>query len=543
MLIDRLLASFLDEEENADRLLQQLSPYLLEAHAQVITPSPFVRAIEPSPWEALSYNLTRAILIIGLRHPVLHDVVLQCTTDYLRNCLHAINSAVSRKPQSEDTVVDGDLESTLGIAAVSVSLLGFLQAASLYTDFYDVSERLELVMLLRRILDENLMVSVEGVFSSIRTSGSNVRVLIEWKAYSKRYAASGNPLGAMLVQRGFMRFLLSCSSLQVCTAEQLKETDVFEILTSDRDFTLYENHDASIAFVECMSDLAAESIRLLDDGSDYLQLGSAWQQRLAFAVKAHSIATFLNCMVFDEDIADADILISWLEDTMADPVQMADDTLAAVVLKSMAIVARFSPSIASNLSRTLPRFVVQGGIKGETVVIAARSLTFILRLLSQDAVITGLYSLGNVLSARSVTDRPIGGSEILNGNVNASKNTSHYSHSNPSAISLDLSGEEEAAVAYGNIVRAIVSMATICQDDKITALAQSMLIQKLGKVSLAVDLHIIAETAKLAATGGVAEFKSLLKLFDRLSHETVVRGDNTTLLESVRLLSYPFKQN
>ncbi len=523
--------------DNADRLLKQLSPYLLEAHAQLIAPSPFLRLIEPSPWEALSYNLTSALLTIGIQHPDLHDPVFVCIAGYLRNCLSTVNTASKNTPHSEGSSSENGIEENLEIAAVSVSLLGFLEAASLYTNFYSVSEMYDLVDLLRQILDENLMVSVEGVFSSIRTSESTSRILMDWKSYTKRYAASGRPLGAMLLQRGFMRLLVSCSSLQVSPARKLQKTDIFEILTAEEDFTPYEQQNATISLLELLSDVAAESMRLLEDGSDYLQLGSAWQQRLAFAVKAHTLHTFLNCMVIEDDIADADVLLSWLEDTMADPIQMADDTLACVVLKSMAVIAKFSPAIASNLSRSLPRFIVQGGVKGETVIVAARSLTLVLRMLPPDAMITGLYSLGNVLSARAGTDRAIGSSDVPNGTANSSKNTAQFTqHSTGSAISLDLSGEEETSAAYGNIVRTIVSIANICQDDKITALAQSMLIQKLGRVSLAIDLHIITETARLATVGGFVEFKSLLKLYARLGHDAIVRG-NQVLLDTVRLNS------
>ena len=527
-------APLLDHVDNADRLLRQLSPYLLEAHAQIIAPSPFLRLIEPSPWEALSCNLTSALLTIGIRHRDLHDLIFICITGYLRNCLSTVNTASGKIPHSEESNSDNGIEENLEIAAVSVSLLGFLEAASLYTNFYSVSEQYELVELLRLILDENLMVSVEGVFSSIRTSESTSRILMDWKSYTKRYAAAGRPLGAMLLQRGFMRLLVSCSSLQVSPAEKLQKTDIFDILTAEEDFTPHEQQNATTPLLELLSDVAAESMRLLEDGSDYLQLGSAWQQRLAFAVKAHTLHTFLNCMVVDEDIADADVLLSWLEDTMADPIQMADDTLACVVLKSMAVVAKFSPAIASNLSRSLPRFVVQGGVKGETVIVAARSLTLILRMLPQDAIITGLYSLGNVLSARAGTDRAIGSSDVQNGTANSSKITAQYTqHSTGSAISLDLSGEEEISAAYGNIVRTIVSIANICQDDKNTALAQSMLIQKLGRVSLPVDLHIITETARLATVGGVVEFNTLLKLYAKLGHDAIIRGYQL-LLDTVR---------
>ena len=521
-------APLLENVETASRLLRQISPYLLEAQSQLFAPSPRLRSLLPSPHEALSYQVASALLAIGSKHANLHGRVLDCTSKYLSNVLD-IARAIPLKESKDTKTGSLDASRTLQIATVATSLLGFLDALSRYTDFYEPNERLDLLHQLRLILDENFMVAVEGSFSSIRTSDTTTEALAQWRMYTRRYATSGKPLGAMLLQRAFLSLLVSCSSLQICTAEQLRTMDVFDILVSDQDQTSHTHHEADAALLELHTDMAAESMRLLEDGSDYLQMGSAWQQRLAFSAKAYTLQTFLNCMVLDEEIADVDILISWLEDSMIDPVQMADDTLAPVVLKSMAVIAKFSPTIASALSRSLPRFIVQSGIKGDTVVVAARSLTFILRMLSQDALITGLYSLGNVLSAGSNTEKPTGGSSLVNG-ISTEKATGQYSqHSTGSAISLDMSGEEETAAAYGNVVRAIVTVADCCQDEKLTALAQTMLLQKLGRISMAVDIHIITEAAPLALAGGPTEFKALLKLYARLGHEGVVRSNDTVL--------------
>lgn len=502
----------------------------MESHAQVITPSPFLRSIEPSPWEALSYNLTCAVMAIGMKHPSLHAASLDCTVRYLRNCIDATDASSALHHGSADSGIDITVDEILETATISVSLLGFLEAASIHTNFYNLSEQLEIVRLLRQILSEDFMVSVEGVFSSIRTSIINSKDLLSWKSYTRRYAVLGRPLGGMVLQRGFMRLLLSCSSLLIASSGQLQQTDIFDLLMSEEPLPhLDVDDDPTLALIELLSEVVIEEMKLLEDGADYLQLGSAWQQRLAFAVKAHALYVFLNCMIADEEIADSDRLMSWLENTMADSVQMADNTLACVVLKSMAVVARFSSAAASTLSRSLLRFIVQGGIQGETITVAARSLTYIFQLLSQDAAITGLYSLGNVLSAKSNADKLQDNSLSVPGNVGR-----YGQHSTGSAISLDLSGDEETAVVYGNIVRAIVNIASNCQDEKITALALSMLLQKLGRIGLAVDLHIITEAAALATTGGPQELKSLLKLYSRISHDAEAQSSNV-LVEAVRL--------
>ena len=499
---------------------------------QLMAPSPFLSRIEPSPWEALSFHLTSAMLAVGLKHSPLHATAYDCISRYVRNCLDAMKTKIAMTYDSDELVDDIGVDEILEISSISASLLGFLEAASLYAHFFSHSERSELVSLLRLVLSEGFMVSVEGAFSSIRTSDDLSDQIQIWKTYTKRYAALGRPFGAMLLQRAFMKFLVSCSSLLIATPNQLQATDILELLTSVAELPHVQAGTDNAALVETLSNTAKEEISLLEDGADYLQLGSAWQQRLAFSVKAYALTIFLNCMIYDEDTADAETLMSWLEDTIADAKQMADTNLACTVLHSMAVVARFSSSVASSLSRSLPRFIVQGGIQGEVIKVAAHSLTNILQLLSQDAVITCLYSLGNVLSARSRSEKL---QEGALGAIPSAGKLSH--HPSGSAISLVISGEEEIALVYGIIVRAIVSVAAKCQDEKITALALSMLLQKLGRVSLALDLQIITESASLVACSGPLELKSILKLYSKLSHDAVMQG-NDTLVEAVSRFLY-----
>jgi phosphatidylinositol 4-kinase len=523
----------LDGSASAEKLLHQISPYLLEAHEQSIATSPFLHLIEPSPWEALSYSLVAAELSIGIKFPALHEKVNATINRYLQACAQATSNAAAIHAKHNGNLSDLDLEKALEIGALSISMVGFLEAASLYSHFFSVGERLQMITVLRKTLTEEFLVSVEGAFSSIRTSESFTKVARDWKSYSKRYANSGRPLGAMLLQKGFMYLLVSCSSLQVVPAQMLQQTNLLDYLISNGHRQVASRRDESAALTDMLSEIAAEEMRLLEDGADYLQLGSAWQQRLAFTVKGYALTVFVGCMVMDEDAEDVDILMSWLEDTMADTVEMADDNLAAVVLKSLVISAKISPAIASTLSRSLPRYIVQGGLRGPTVVVAAQCLAFILQLISTDAVITGLYSLGNVLSAGSIAEK--GMNPHNEGSISSPKHSSaqYIQQATGSAISLDLSGEEETFAVYGNVVRAVVSIATTCKDSKVIPLAQSLLIQKLGRVSTSVDLHIVVEAATLAASGAETELRALLKLYDKISHDAVVHK-NVVLIETVR---------
>lgn len=526
-------APLLTDHERATALFHHLSPYLLEAHAQEFETSPHLRAIEPTPWDVFTCELTTASLALGLGHDRLHDAVLACHTSYLKNCLRKINNL--RCPRS--TASDGEAEQAPYLAIVASSLLGFLEAVSAHADFYSVDEMLEVVRLLRDILNDETMVSVEGTLSSIRTSDTSGEGYEDWRLYTRRYANAGRPLGAVLLQESFMRFLVSCSSLQVCTPQQLHDTDVFEILDLHQEITSASRQHASTALIELMTELAAESMRLLQDGSDYLKLGSAYQQRLALSLKAFSVYTFLNCMVVDEETADVDVLLSWLEASLDDPLDMADDHLAIIVLKTMSAVATSSPAVAPSFSRSLPNFIVQGGVSENMVTVAALGLVKILRLISQDAVITGLYSLGNFLTVGSSSERVPQAGSLPNGISKIPRLDSQPTeispyHSNGSSTFVDARAEEETLAIHANVVHAIVTVATNAQDEKVAALAQSMLLQKLGRMGLATDLCIIRETASLALASGENEFKSLLKLYNRLSHDGV-KAQDTAALDSV----------
>lgn len=420
-------------------------------------------------------------------------------------------------------------------AILSTSLLGFLRSVSMYCHFYTIPQRSHLLTLLRQILNDDFLVSVEGTFSSLRASEETPRSLQIWRTYARRYAASGRPLGAMLLQQSFMRVVQSCSSLQIFGVGQLQKMSTFDVLMSPQPLLADKHHPDRTLLTELMTEIANQKLILLEEGADYLQLGSAWLQRIAFSTKAYTLNTYLHCAIADEEVAEPESLISCLEDVITDPVQMADDTLATVVLQSMAVVSKLSPAFATNFSRLLPRFIVQGSVKGEIIDIAARSLAYILQLLSHDSVITGLYSLGNVLSSSS-TDRAAGASGAPNGTLGASHSTGRYGlHATGSSISLVLSGEEETTAVYGNIVRAIVGVANGCHDDKIIALALSILLQKLGRINMAVDNHIIREAARLAASGGALELKSLLKLYIRIGHDAAVQR-NESLLAAVRVV-------
>ena len=520
----------IEQEPEASRLVSQIAAYLPDAHSQVFERSPYLPEFRPTPWTALTSQITFALLNLARRFPVLSTTVHETIQKYISNWTSSASILASRSQAASDVELEVEAQE---IATLTVSFTGFLDALAQHEAFLDPVVRGQLVQSVKDALTDGFLIAVEKASSAIRHSGSTDLATRDWKKYLKRYAAGGNPIGAMLLQKGFMRLLLSCTTR---LGERQNETSAGLMQQYLREpHADYSQHsDVTDDSLEYLVDLISEQIRVLEDGSDYLQLSSSWQQSLAFSVKALALESYIHCMVIDEDIADAEVLLGWLEDTLSNRVQMADIGLADITLKGLAVTSQYMTETAPNIVRSLLKFIVQGTSMSQAVTFAAESLSYVLRVLSQDAIITTLYSLGNILSSQSGADKhhqalsPSPDAEGRNGSL-GSRNKRHAA----SVISLSMSGDEETSMICGNVSHAIVVTATSCKDSKITALAQTMMLQKIGRISIGVDARIIEESAKLAAHGRENEFRALLRLQSRLHHEAV-QQNNATIFESVR---------
>ncbi|KAF2237526.1 hypothetical protein EV356DRAFT_441676 [Viridothelium virens] len=531
-------ATHLSNAQDGEQLIPYLKQYLPTAPQQTFSESPFLRDFEPSPWEAFTFNVTAGLLAAGKKAVYLRDEVISAINDYIEVCTNLarnstnlnVNGDMGREYAGYEDSLPPELALVIRLA---ISLLGFLEAVAKDASFFNTKERVRLVMTIKDILSTGFMTALETALSTLRNAKGSQHEVKEWKRWVKHYAAIRRPLGGMLLKQGFMAFVCSCTSILVAPPEAIEREDVLSYLRSKRVLQDVKNTASSFEVVEVLADIAADEYAIIEAGSDYLQLGSAWQHRLAFQVKGHALESFLHCSLLQEHAADPDLLLAWLESTLGDPIQMADEGLATIVLRSLAVLGLTSSTIASNLSRSVPRYIVQGGFDPRLAPIAASTLSSILSLLPDDTTITTLYSLGNVLSSNSGADRAgnptsvntptFKGHQVVNGIKQQPAGSS---------ISLEFSELDDSSLVYGTVIHTIVGVASQSQDQKMIALAQSMLVQKISRVNTAVDAKIITEVATLSIYGGLLEFKSLLKLYSKLSHDALIQRDQL-LLSSV----------
>ncbi|KAF2084218.1 hypothetical protein K490DRAFT_59798 [Saccharata proteae CBS 121410] len=525
-------APLVKDLKTAEQLLGQLTPYLPESYAQAVGPSPFLRDIDPSPWEILTRSLTHAILSLGLNHPELREdaslAVDKYVADWSRTASHLAEERLSWE-DSNEAAADGDHGRVL---TLTMSLFGFLSSAASCARFWTAPQRQTLIKTLQDALSESLMVVLEASLSAVLYGNTPRRSSKDWRRYARHYAATGRPLGAMLLHHGFMQLVVACTAMLAAPSENHAQSPILDTLRKT-DYLNRTNFDSeSEDLLICVAAIAEDEMDQIKANSEYVKrVGTVWQQHLAHGTMADALTTYLCCAILNSDIADPEKLLDWLETTLSDDILAADEGLASTVLKSMAVLGRYSSATAAQLSRSLPRIIVQGGLNDRTSTIAADCLASILTLLPQDAVITTLYSLGNVLSAKSPVDGAGSTTSHANGSATANGSVA-LPAPNGSAISLDPSETEEPSHVYSTVIQTIVGVACRCKDDKITALALSMLVQKIGRVSMLVDAKIITEAALLGVNTGPKELPALLKLYSKLTRDALTQ-ENHTLLEAV----------
>jgi phosphatidylinositol 4-kinase len=518
-------SSSIDSVDHAERLFSQITPYLAEATTQTFRPSPFLRHVHPSPWEVLVYEVSSALLTIGLRHPSLRSQVVTTLSNTIE--LYAYQGRNINGFSDESTL---DIDNASETITFSVSLLGLLSALAEKPQVCTMQERATIINKLQTLYSDQFMVALEGTLSSVRNShGAHVK---EWKRLLKTYASMGRPLGAMLLQHAVTQYLAASASVMVTPPDLPQGSQILDYLLHQPPQGLSGYQGIDNQSLEKLTELLNEVVALLDADADFLQVSSAWQQQLVFATKASCFISYLCCSLANEDIADADVLMAWLDGVLIDPIQLADDRLSGVTLKCMAILAKTSKAFASNLARSLPRFIVQGRVTTKTSVIAADCLADVLQLLPQDLILSTLYSLGNVLSTGPSTNRAntslfVDGTGTLNGTM-----TSYAQQPTVSTISLVADDDEDTVLVHAAVVEAVVSIARKCQDDRITALAISMLVQKIGRVNSTVDAKIIMGSAALGSQSEANDFRPLLRLYAKVVSDALV-SDNSYSLRAI----------
>ncbi|KAK9466528.1 hypothetical protein V1512DRAFT_171225 [Lipomyces arxii] len=507
---------YLREVTKAKNLLNQLGLYLMDSYRQYFTPSPLIRDMLPSPWEVLTNKLVLAIIDISQRFDKLADEANKYIMDYIT----AINKKISTTPYNLATILP-----------LSFSLQGFLLAVGEQAQNYESSEvQYQLISSIATVFRGDFCVHLEEALSILRTSNDPTSKV--WNYYRLRYRASGKSFGSASLRYSFVEAVRNVSGLYVVpfclyvtpTLEASSKTKPGSFLDdlmegARMNAQLDSNLQKSLSLCR---DIALAEIANVDDGADYIDLMSARQRRLSFAVKASALE--ILCIAVFSGLHKLSDLMQTIDTSLANDDQVMDEQLISTIFKIMALMCRSDSDIGASLTRIFPRLIVRYNATKETIQIGAVCVAYALKSLSEDAVISTLYTLSNIIV-------PVGDVRKLANTASrveitevSSKNLERVT-SMGSSISLLSASEDERNIIYENIIHALARVVENYNDAKINALAISVLMQKIGRFNDFIDRSVVIALSGLALSGTDRDLRTILKLYSRLCVEAVVHGD------------------
>ncbi|KAI5291115.1 phosphatidylinositol-4- kinase [Ascosphaera aggregata] len=532
------IAPDISGEKCARRLVAYLAKYLSCLHTIHFRPSPGLRRIRPSPLDVSTRAVSTALLTLALRFETLASIVKEACTTFLDNVAGAVMGlpALQAKADGEETCYDP--QTLANIASITVCVSAFMEVAGTFSHVWTPTDRVAIIKLVRELLSDRFLLTVETAMSQLRTVGHTTRPLLAWKRYFNCFLSQGTPLGSVLLRRSLVIFVEKATSLQqpsnpLTGADSTLEAYIVALPT------LRDDVEAHRPLVETSAEVIVEQMTSLETpayyGSDAIS-----QQCLVLSLKAFALVGFLNCLIQDEEYAHPELLLAWLEDTLSGCEQGGHTDMTSTALKCMVVLAEVSPPSASSINRSLLRILMQNGQIGSTANTAARCLAELLRSASQDMVIGTLYSLGNFLSSSSshVDLSDPARLESIAAILFPSDRFNQQQLTEEEVSSFCTDSDVVTYAIYKNVVHAIVTIAASTRDPKVVALAQSVLLQKIGKTNTLIDTCILLESAQLALHNDFAEFEILLKLYSRMYRNALLGEDNLVLHAILRAKIY-----
>jgi phosphatidylinositol 4-kinase len=213
--------------KDAESLLNQLAPYMPEAHRQSIKSTSLM--LHLPPWETLALELTSAVLTLATNHPSLAQRAYDCIDETIHALTKSAEEVAWLQSQPDEEAEQHQAEHALRSIQLAVSLLGFLDAASMNVRAWNSEQRFVIIQRARHLLSEKYMVSLEGSLSAVRNARTSNRSVKEWKRWIRHYATQGRPLGAMLLQRAFSALVEESVLVLVSPDERLTHLNVLDL--------------------------------------------------------------------------------------------------------------------------------------------------------------------------------------------------------------------------------------------------------------------------------------------------------------------------
>lgn len=519
-------AEHITSQADAQKLVHQLGRYLLESPAQNLVNSPTTRRNDMSPWHVETDLLTRAMLQLMTKFEPLKDDAVS----YILGYLESIRSLWSQ--------AEGLTKDLSKFFPFLFSFQGFLEALATSNWLLCKTPKLTLTLMktLMEVVDSQFLLKVEAAVSSHITADgpqdmghANVGL---WLWSFNRYQEKGLHVGAMLLSWYLCQFFRAIAETFVEDGPKGTRSDIDDYDRSLIDSLLdiakpLKLSETEMDILDLSKKVAVNQIESLDEGADYIELASPAKINLALTIKAAVLEIIAVAIYYDK--LETTVAIKYIESSLTHKHAMTDRKLALSVFKLGAFICYKDESMGPSLTRFLPHFVANTEVSPNLVWESNKALVKGFHVLSQDVVVSMIYTLVNSLVPESdFINSPVNG----NGDPLWNHALEQYSSTPSGGVDVSTLQGKPRTHAYKNIVTAIVSIAVHYADNEITILASTVLTQKLNNVSRKVDREVLLGLSKLVVYLSEREMKLVLKNYSALEANALKQGE-TEVVETV----------
>ncbi|ODV85787.1 hypothetical protein CANARDRAFT_7157 [[Candida] arabinofermentans NRRL YB-2248] len=475
----------LKNHTQAEILISRFENYLVESPTQSFSSKFTFKSLFPTPWTKLTYELVVAISTIGATFPELEQ-----------KAINALEKAISFYSSSEAT----DL---IGYFSLAGLLQGLTKDARLVTP--------KMLGSLISIFDETFLSNIESTIYSI-TESKDVDLVSNFEDY-------GYELSSL-----YFMLLLQKVSLEVLKHISKVPSDISfvdHILAKYDGNTEFNLSTDELNLVRQLVAVVIANGKFVNEGSDRVVSSTFGRRNCCYSIKGSGLDILL--FGYTTSAVNSEMLVALVSDYLEqiykisefqgdETVEMVNSELLPSIFSSAALLSKKDSVVGLRLNKAFPSVLSLPLLNTAVVKQLARYLSYSLKDLSSDEVVSSIYGLANILFESRERKHQNGGLQVhLRPFYSISETNVNYAstvYTDAGSIAV-----EAQPIVYKNIISAVVEIAKNFDDESINILVITILSQKIKREPNELNFFLLEGVVGLVDIMEKREFLIVVKYF------------------------------
>ncbi|EMG50187.1 hypothetical protein G210_4793 [Candida maltosa Xu316] len=514
-------------------LIDKFKVYLFELPDQKFSYSILSNSVTISPWALLGEKLTTGLINLGLQN----------NRQYLDEIIDIFNEFIDK---FFNNLIEPQLSNFL-------TLLGVLDGLNSNAKFLSFTSRsFKIFLNLDSFIDNfDFLNDVENYSDFLYDEPNEYQDLL-----NRDYVINLSPI---LYLESLSRLMCSIVNGMIDNKDQSllhyilqKVANKYDQVADDKSHNAVfakDNLDFSKNHMDMINNLTVLALRkleFLDRGETYIVYSTFDRLKLGYLAKSHNLQ-ILSCGMFTDNLdlkTSRKLFKSCIEirDVVLDP------DLGLTVFEFGSLLLFKDESVGPALTRVFTSIVANPKLKPQYCLNASKAVGLGSKKLPQDAVVTTIYSLTNLLfvsneglqlpskSSRRYlktatggvnTSTTMGSNFVDNGELFSSPMSSRRTSITSFSQAFSKGGgssefdENDYRKVCENAVTAIIEVCEACNDESVPALACTILSQKVNKIDSSIGPLILKGLCSCAPFLPEREFVILIRLLNKLSFDAL----------------------